>query len=297
MVMQDEMILYTAHGILTLGRRCLVVGILNVTPDSFSDGGSYPSTANAVRRGREIVAQGADVIDIGGESTRPGAEPVPPTTQLERILPVISELRAAGVNLPISVDTQSAQVAEAALQSGADIVNDISAARSDPEMKGLLAQCGAPVVIMHMQGTPQTMQRAPYYVDVVAEIRTFIEDRVADLEASGLDPARIIIDPGIGFGKTVEHNLEIIRRIADFRGRFPVMVGPSRKAFIGKITQDAEPQDRLMGTAAVVAHCALAGVEMVRIHDVREIRQVTDVCAALRKTLDEPTPPTTSRSL
>lgn len=296
MVTQDNRILCTAHGDLVFGPRCLVVGILNVTPDSFSDGGRYIETADAVRRGWEMIAQGADCLDIGGESTRPGSEPISAAAQMDRVLPVISELRAGGMDRPISIDTQSAAVAEAALRGGADIVNDVSAALSDPEMRGLLAESGVPVVLMHMQGTPMTMQKAPHYLDVVAEIRAFFEERVADLEASGLDPSRIILDPGIGFGKTVDHNLEIIRRIADFRGRFPVMAGPSRKAFLGKLTGDVGLQDRLMATAAVVVHCALAGVDMVRVHDVREIRQVVEVCAAIRRIPTGSTPRAESHS-
>ena len=278
----DVRILRTDHGGLAFGPRTLVVGILNVTPDSFSDGGQFANASDAVRHGLQMAADGADLIDIGGESTRPGSDPVPPGIQIDRVLPVITALRADGLKCPISIDTQSAEVARSALEAGADIVNDISAAQNDPAMAGLLAQCGAPLILMHMQGTPKTMQQSPKYGDVITEIRAFFKRRLTDLEDAGLDPTRIILDPGLGFGKTAEHNLEILRRVIEFRGVQPVMIGPSRKAFLGKLAPDTGPQDRLMSTAAVVAHCALSGVELVRVHDVKEMRRVANVCAAIQ---------------
>jgi len=303
------------------------MGILNVTPDSFSDGGLYATTEAAVARGREMAAQGADVIDVGGESTRPGARPVEPEFQTQRVEPVIRRLRSEGVSLPISIDTRSAQVAAAALDAGADIVNDISAARHDPAMPRLLAERRVPFVAMHMQGTPETMQIDPRYHDVVTEVRDFFDERAEALAAVGVDVSRIIVDPGIGFGKTLEHILALLRSIGSFRGRWPVLVGPSRKRFISELADfspegaedrsqgrkplvpvesveqapegrrksthvaaavlDSSPGNRdssrspdsiIIGTAAVVAHCALSGVEMVRVHDVRAMRQVVDVC-------------------
>ncbi len=272
----------TPHGLLTFGGRCLVMGILNVTPDSFSDGGLYAETGKAVARAIELAAEGADVIDIGGESTRPGSEAVPPDEQIRRVVPVIREARARGVAVPISIDTRSAAVAAAALDAGADIVNDISGIRDDPAMPGLLAQRRVPYIVMHMQGSPRTMQEAPSYRDVVAEVAAFFEARAESLAAAGVDVTGMIVDPGIGFGKNLEHNLSLLRSIRTFTARWPVCVGPSRKRFLGELLNEPDPAKRLMGTAAVVAHCALAGVAIVRVHDVREARQVTQVCARLR---------------
>jgi dihydropteroate synthase len=277
-------VIETSRGPLVFRGRCLVMGILNVTPDSFSDGGLYLDPAAAIEQGKKMVADGADVIDVGGESTRPGAEGVDNGVQIDRVLPVIRGLRAAGVGVPISADTQSAVVAEAALEAGADIVNDVSGMRHDPAMAALLARRRVPFVVMHMQGTPKTMQVAPRYDDVIAEIAAFFDDRAAALEQAGVDTSRMIIDPGIGFGKTMEHNLTILREIRRFIGRWPVMVGASRKRFIGQMLSGKEaPRDAaadgsrgelLAGTMAVAMHCALAGVSLVRVHDVFEIRRI-----------------------
>lgn len=290
----------TPHGPLRFGERCLVMGILNVTPDSFSDGGEYHDPAAAFRRAAQMAAEGADVIDVGGESTRPGSRPVPADVQMERVLPVISGMRRAGIEIPVSIDTQSAQVAAAALDAGADIVNDISAGRHDPAMPALLARRRPVFVAMHMRGTPETMQDDPRYDDVVREVWTFFLERGQALAAAGVDVSRMIIDPGIGFGKTTTHNVALLREIRAFQGRWPVLVGPSRKRFIadllagaadrsvspGDLPRDVptppEPRERLMGTAAIVAHCAAAGVGIVRVHDVREMRQIVEICAALR---------------
>ncbi|MBI5763803.1 MAG: dihydropteroate synthase [Planctomycetes bacterium] len=272
----------TAHGTLTFGPRTLIMGILNVTPDSFSDGGEFASLKSAVARAFTMQREGADLIDIGGESTRPGSVAVPPDVQITRIVPVIRELRATGLTLPISVDTRLAAVAEAALDTGADIINDISAAQHDPAMPALLAARRVPFVAMHMQGTPETMQANPMYRDVVAEVSAFFDQRARELERAGVDVAQMMIDPGIGFGKTTEHSLALLRAIRSFRGKWPVLVGPSRKKFLGVLLGEDDPKARLMGTVAVAAHCALAGVEMLRVHDVKEIRQVVDTCAALR---------------
>jgi len=274
-------ILDTSHGHLAFGQRCLIMGILNVTPDSFSDGGRYVETGAAADRAIEMAAEGADVIDVGGESTRPGADPVAPEEQIRRIVPVILQARTCGVTVPISVDTRVAAVAAAALDAGADMVNDISGVRDDPAMPVLLARRRVPFVVMHMQGTPQTMQRAPKYKDVVAEVAEFFVARAEALAAAGVDVNRMIVDPGLGFGKTLEHNLALLRSIRLFGVRWPVLVGPSRKRFLGEILNEPDAAKRRMGTAAAVAHCALAGVDMVRVHDVEEMRQVVDVCAKL----------------
>jgi dihydropteroate synthase len=275
--------LTTAHGPIRLGERCLVMGVLNVTPDSFSDGGLHLDPAVACRRALEMAEEGADLIDVGGESTRPGSSPVPKEAQLERVVPVIVAVRRAGLTLPISIDTRLAAVAEAALEAGADVVNDVSAGRADAAMPGLLAERRVPFVAMHMRGSPADMQVGPTYGDVSAEVAAFFEERASALESAGVDCGKMIVDPGIGFGKRLEHNLVLLREMDRWRGRWPVLIGPSRKRFLGEILGEKEPGGRLFGTAAVVAHCALAGVEMVRVHDVGEMRQVVEVCARFRE--------------
>jgi dihydropteroate synthase len=266
------------------GARPFVVGILNVTPDSFSDGGRFCDARAAVDAGCRMANEGADAIDIGGESTRPGSAAVPADEQIRRTQPVIAELaKRFGPNGPaISIDTRLATVARAALDSGASIVNDVSALRDDPDMAGLIAERGSVVILMHMKGTPADMQVDPVYTDVVGEIRDFLAERIEVAVCAGIPRERIIADPGIGFGKTVDHNLQLIRRVCEFRSLgVPVMIGPSRKRFIGQVLGIENPADRLVGTMAVVAAVALAGVEMVRVHDVREARQVVDMCTAL----------------
>lgn len=274
-------ILDTPHGPLAFGQRCLIMGILNVTPDSFSDGGLHVETQAAVARALEIAAEGGDVIDIGGESTRPGSEPVAPKEQIRRIIPVIREARARGLTAPVSVDTRSASVAEAALDAGADMVNDISGVRDDPAMSSLLAERRVPFVAMHMQGAPGTMQTAPRYADVVAEVAEFFVARAESLASAGVDVDRMIVDPGIGFGKNLEHNLALLRSIRSFGVRWPVLVGPSRKRFLGELLDEPDPAGRLMGTAAAVAYAALSGADMIRVHDVKAMRQVVAVCEAI----------------
>ena len=282
----------TPHGPLVFGGRCLVMGVLNVTPDSFSDAGQCLDHAAAEARGVALAADGADVIDIGGESSRPGSQPVPAAVQIGRVVPVVRRLRQAGVSLPISIDTWLAQVAAAALDAGADLVNDITGVRADRAMPRLLAERGVPFVVMHMQGTPATMQNAPHYQDVVVEVGAFFDERAAALAAEGVDVGRMIVDPGVGFGKTLEHNLALLRAASSFGtgasglgqrvpSRRPVLVGPSRKRFLGELLSEPNPAQRLGGTAAAVAYCALCGVDMVRVHDVKAMRQVTEVCHRL----------------
>lgn len=273
--------LCTRHGNLKLAGRTALVGILNVTPDSFSDGGRYLDADAAIAHGVRLAEEGADLIDIGGESTRPGASPVAAEQELERVLPVIRGLRRV-VGIPLSIDTYKARVARAALDHGADIVNDISALRFDPGMASLVATENVPVVLMHMQGTPGTMQERPFYRDVVAEVKEFLSERIRFALAEGVRPDQIVIDPGIGFGKDLKHNLALVRGLSALGslGR-PILVGPSRKTFIGKIS-GVDPAGRLEGSLAAAVAAVLAGASMVRMHDVREARRAIAIADALR---------------
>jgi dihydropteroate synthase len=274
----------TGHGGIDLGGRSLVMGVLNVTPDSFSDGGDFLSPDAARRQAQQMVAEGADLIDVGGESSRPGSESVPADEQLRRILPAIEAVRRVSDSVPISVDTRLGSVAEAALDAGADLVNDISALRDDADLARVVAKRQVPVVLMHMKGQPATMQEAPTYVNVVSEIRSFLQDRIEAAGRAGIDQERIIIDPGIGFGKTTEHNLTTLRELPALLelGR-PVLVGPSRKRFIGQVLGIDEPKRRQWGTAAVVACAVAAGVHIVRVHEVGAMRQVAKMAWAIRR--------------
>jgi dihydropteroate synthase len=267
------------------GAGPFLFGILNTTPDSFSDGGAFLSFENAVAAGIRMAAEGADAIDVGGESTRPGSVSVPEDEQIRRTQPVIAELsRRFGPDGPaISIDTRSAKVAEAALDAGAVIVNDIAAMGDDPDMAGLVARRGAGVVLMHMRGTPADMQNQPAYADVVGEVKAFLAERVNAAIRAGIARERMLIDPGLGFGKTVEHNLALLRNVGAFRDLgVPVFVGSSRKRFIAEVTNTREIPDRLPGTIATVCACVLAGVECVRVHDVLACRRAADLCAAIR---------------
>jgi dihydropteroate synthase len=256
------------------------MGVLNVTPDSFSDGGRFLSPEAAVRRVGEMVAEGADWIDVGGESTRPGSQSVPGEEQIRRVLPAIRV--AVECDVVVSIDTTRADVAEAALDAGASIVNDISAGRDDPAMLPLVAERGAAVVLMHMQGTPATMQLAPRYDDVVGEVFEFLAQRRDAAVQAGVTRERILLDPGIGFGKTTEHNLRLMRELRRFRelGQ-PLLVGTSRKRFIGEVTERPDPADRLLGTAATVSWSIANGAAVVRVHDVSEMRQVLRMTEAM----------------
>jgi dihydropteroate synthase len=248
------------------------MGVLNVTPDSFSDGGRWSDPGRAVRRARRLARQGADLIDVGGESTRPGAPEVSAREELRRVLPVVEALSAHG--LVVSIDTSKGAVAEAALRAGAQVLNDVTALR-DPRAARAAADAGAAVVLMHMKGTPRTMQRAPRYRDVVADLCAFFRSRLEFALRAGIPRDKIFLDPGIGFGKTVDHNLEILRRLGEFRalGR-PLVVGPSRKSFIGSVLGGRGTADRTFGTAAAVAAAALRGADVVRVHDVQEMSDV-----------------------
>ncbi len=256
------------------------MGILNVTPDSFSDGDSYPSVAAAVQAAERMISEGADIIDVGGESTRPGAEPVSAALELERVIPVIREL-SGRISVPISIDTWKAEVASVALQAGAEIVNDISAMTFDPMMAGVVAASDAGIVLMHTRGRPQEMQIDTDYADIVAEIITFLESAIKRAEGDGIAAERILVDPGIGFGKSAGGNLELIRRLDEFLtlGR-PLLIGPSRKSFIGKVL-GRETGERLFGTSAVVSVAMQKGARVFRVHDVRAMRDVVDMTAAI----------------
>lgn len=259
------------------------MGILNVTPDSFSDGGLLFDRTHAVEACLRMVDEGADIIDIGGESTRPGSDPVPFDEELRRTLPVIESL-SSKVNVPISIDTYKADVARRALDAGASIVNDISGLTYDPEMPAVIARYSVPVVIMHIKGSPKNMQKNPSYNALIPEILEYFRSRIAFAVTSGIPEDRIIIDPGIGFGKTFDHNLEILHNLRKFTtlGR-PVLIGPSRKAFIGKILDDAPATDRMEGTAAAVAISIMQGANIVRVHDVKEMAKVAKVADAIKR--------------
>jgi dihydropteroate synthase len=259
--------------------RTLVMGILNVTPDSFSDGGAFADAGRAVAHAQAMAAAGADIIDIGGESTRPGAAPASAEEEIRRVAPVIEQL----CGLTISVDTTKATVAERALAAGARIVNDISALRFDARMAEVVRDAGAGLVLMHMQGTPRTMQVEPRYGDVVAEVRDFLVERIAFAESRGIKKTQIAIDPGIGFGKTVEHNLALLAHLETFGGLgCPVLVGASRKSFIGNILS-REPQERLAGSVAVAVWAVTHGARIVRVHDVAETVDAVRMAEAIQQ--------------
>ena len=265
---------------LTLGTNTHVMGILNVTPDSFSDGGRYLDVQQAVAHAETMIAEGATLIDIGGESSRPGASPVSVEAELARVVPVVQAL-AGTVDVLISVDTYKASVAQRALEAGAHIVNDITALSGDPNMAAVVADMEAGVVLMHMKGTPRTMQRAPEYTDVVNEVRTWLKKKVRHAEGQGIAPERIIIDPGIGFGKTTAHNLQLLKRLSEFRAlNRPLLIGTSRKSFIGNILE-VPVTARIEGTAATVCWAITHGADIVRVHDVKANARAAQMTDAL----------------
>jgi dihydropteroate synthase len=267
--------------VLDLGSRTHVMGILNVTPDSFSDGGLFAGRDAAVAHARALAAEGADIIDIGGESTRPGALPLSEDEELRRVLPVIERI-AADIPVPVSIDTYKAGVARKALAAGASIVNDISGLRFSSDMAPIVADHGAAVVIMHIKGTPRDMQVDPVYEDVVGEIMDYLDESAAIALKAGIAGDRILIDPGIGFGKTLQHNLEIINRLDEFTALgYPIVMGTSRKRFIGTVLNIAEPRDRVEGTAATVALAIERGAHIVRVHDVGYMTKVARMTDAI----------------
>jgi dihydropteroate synthase len=263
-------------------RRGMIMGIVNVTPDSFSDGGRYFDVARAVQHGVEMIRQGADILDIGGESTRPGAEPVSAEEELRRVLPVIGALRAESRVL-ISIDTSKASVAEAAMKAGADIINDVSGLVYDPHMMDVARETKAGIVLMHMKGEPRTMQANPTYVDVVLEVGAFFEGRMRGLEQAGIDIRRVILDPGIGFGKNLEHNLALLRALPDLRVRFrPLLLGVSRKSMISSLIGSDKLEDRAWPTVALTSYARERGVGVMRVHDVKFNLEAMRMTEAIR---------------
>jgi dihydropteroate synthase len=258
------------------------MGVLNVTPDSFSDGGLFLNKEKAVAHAFRLAEEGADIIDIGGESTRPGSEAVSLQEEIRRTIPVI-EVISKRLNIPLSIDTYKAEVAKHAIDAGASIVNDISGLRFDPEMPETVAKAGVPVIIMHIKGKPKDMQQNPFYEALIPEIMDYLRTSIRIAEEAGIAEDKIIIDPGIGFGKTYEHNLEIIKNLQEFTmlGK-PVAIGVSRKAFIGKILGNAAPSERLEGTAAAVAISIFNGANIVRVHDVKEMVKVVKIADSIK---------------
>lgn len=277
--------------VLRIDRRALIMGILNVTPDSFSDGGQFTDVEAAVAHGLDMVRDGADLIDVGGESTRPGSLPVPDDEQIRRVLPVVRELRNR-TDVPISVDTSSAVVARACLEAGADVINDVTALRGDPDTAAVVRSFDAGVVLMHMRGTPATMQDNPVYQDVVSEVLGFLQERLQFAGDLGIAANRVVLDPGIGFGKTKTHNLELLARLGEFRrlGR-PLLLGVSRKGFLGGGLGGRPPAERVAASLAAACHgLAHEAVQILRVHDVRATRDAAEVMAAIHSVTNSPIP-------
>lgn len=270
------------------GQRTYLMGILNVTPDSFSDGGDFNTTSAAVAQAQAMVERGADIIDVGGQSTRPGAKEITIEEELDRVLSVLHSLRPE-ISVPISVDTTRASVAKAAVEAGADMVNDISGGTFDSEMLPVVAKLGVPIALMHIRGKPQTMQQHTDYQDLMGEIYSFLSQQITAAIAAGIDQEKIIIDPGIGFAKNYEQNLEIFRRLSFLRSlNCPILVGASRKSFIGRILNQPDPKARVWGTAAACSAAIFNGADILRVHDVQQMRDVSLVADALYR---QPAPP------
>ena len=268
---------------LDFSRKTCVMGILNITPDSFSDGGKFFEKSKAIKRAIQMVEDGADIIDIGGESTRPGSEPITIEEELRRTIPIITAV-SKEINQPVSIDTYKSEVAKRALDAGVSLVNDISGLRYDPDMPNVIAQYDVPVIIMHIKGTPKNMQQNPIYEALIPEILDYLREGINIAESSGIPRDKIIIDPGIGFGKTFEQNLEIIHDLKIFSLlEKPICIGPSRKAFLGKILGATATDERLEGTAAAVAVSILNGANIVRVHDVKEIARVVKIADAIKR--------------
>lgn len=268
------------------GRRTLIMGVLNVTPDSFSDGGRFFMPHQALAHAEQMVADGADILDIGGESTRPATfatgSPLDAEEELRRILPIIAAVAERMPDIPISVDTYKATVARCAVEAGAAMINDISALRADPDMASTVAELGVPVCLMHLPGLPTALPSIPTYEDVVEEVKRHLEERTAAALKAGVAPENIVLDPGIGFGKTVAHNLELLRRLRELTTPlYPILLGTSRKSTIGRVLGDLPPEDRLEGTAATVALSIANGAAIVRVHDVKEMARVARMADAI----------------
>ncbi|MBW4544428.1 MAG: dihydropteroate synthase [Symplocastrum torsivum CPER-KK1] len=263
------------------GERTYLMGVLNVTPDSFSDGGEFYAPTAALEQAQRLVDHGADIIDVGGQSTRPGAAQISLEEELNRVLPVVSALRSV-LDVPISVDTTRASVAQQAVKAGADMVNDISGGTFDPEMLPVIAELRVPMVLMHIRGTPQTMQKLTDYEDLVGEIYEFLKQQISAAVAAGIERSHLIIDPGIGFAKTLEQNLELLRQLPKFRYLgLPILVGVSRKSFIGRILDQPDPKSRVWGTAAACCSAIAGSADILRVHDVLELRDVCRVADAI----------------
>jgi dihydropteroate synthase len=275
------------------GRKTCVMGVVNVTPDSFSDGGNFFSFDAAVAQGEKLAADGADILDIGGESTRPFSEPVPEDEEIRRVIPIIENL-AKRLSIPISIDTMKAAVARRAIEAGASMINDISALRFDPDMAAVAKAFDTPLILMHMLGSPKTMQVSPEYDDLIADILNFLRDAIARAEKQGISKSKLIVDPGIGFGKTVSHNLLLIRQLQSFAAlEVPILIGPSRKAFIRKLLKNEQSQDISpvapiveTGTQAAVAAAILQGAHIVRVHDVAKTRATARILDAMKAARD-----------
>jgi dihydropteroate synthase len=266
------------------GKQTYLMGILNVTPDSFSDGGSFNTIENAVKQGIKLIEEGANIIDIGGQSTRPGAEEITLEEELNRVIPIIKALRLE-IDQPISIDTTRSEVAQAAIFTGADIVNDISGATFDPKMLLTVAKLEVPIILMHIKGTPKTMQKFTQYQDLIGEIQQFLERKIQQALEAGIKHSNLIIDPGIGFAKKAEQNLELIRRLREFRQLdVPILAGLSRKSFIGHILNQNDPKQRVWGTAAACCSAITSGVDILRVHDVAPMYDVCRVADAIWRT-------------
>jgi len=276
--------LKTPRRTIELARRTLVMGVINATPDSFSDGGTINSEEEGLRQAMKLLDEGADILDVGGESSRPGAEPVALREELRRVVPLIRRI-ARETGIPVSIDTTKAEVARQAIDAGAEIINDITALRGDSRMARVAASAGVPVILMHMRGTPSTMQKEDLaYGSLIGEIRDFLEDRIEKASSSGIQTDNLVIDPGIGFGKNVDDNLRLLRHLGEFKalGR-PICVGVSRKHFTGKITGVTRPAERIEGTAAAVTAAILNGANIIRVHDVGTMKRVAAMADAIRR--------------
>ena len=263
------------------GQKTYLMGILNVTPDSFSDGGQFNNRQSAIAQAKYMIDHGADIIDIGGQSTRPGAEQISFAEEFNRVIPIIKAIRQQ-FTIPISIDTTRAKIAENAIAAGADIINDISGGTFDEEMLTVAGRLDVPIILMHMRGNPQIMQQMTDYQDLVTDITEFLRLQLKNAIACGVDSSKIIIDPGIGFAKTPKQNIELLRRLSEFKAlKMPILVGTSRKSFIGKILNQKEPQKRVLGTAATCCSAIMSGADILRIHDVAEIYDVSRVADAI----------------
>ncbi len=263
------------------GQRTYLMGILNLTPDSFSDGGQFNTRQSAIAQAQYMIDHGADIIDIGGQSTRPGAEQISFTEEFQRVIPIIKAIRQQ-FSIPVSIDTTRAKIAQEAIAVGADIINDISGGTFDEEMLTVAGRLDVPIILMHMRGNPQTMQQMTDYQDLVPDITDFLSHQIQKAIACGVDSSKIIIDPGIGFAKTPEQNIELLRRLSEFKALgVPILIGTSRKIFIGKIINQKDPQKRVWGTAATCCSAIMSGADILRIHDVAEIYDVSRVADAI----------------